>query len=124
MTGSICTCVSSVFRLAEQLPRASAALLRHVFGMLHNVQLHSSANKMTAYNLSVCVAPSILCLPTSSSSSELEADLTKKVLQPFTLGPGGQSPHFEPNVYPMNSEGPVFEVHTFIMCLWSGSHLS
>ncbi|XP_055291072.1 rho GTPase-activating protein 20-like [Moschus berezovskii] len=64
-------------RLLDQLPRANVVFLRYLFGMLHNIEQHSSTNQMTAYNLSVCIAPSILCL-LNSGSSELE-NLTKKI---------------------------------------------
>ncbi|XP_055290385.1 rho GTPase-activating protein 20-like [Moschus berezovskii] len=64
-------------RLLDQLPRANVVFLRYLFGMLHNIEQHSSTNQMTAYNLSVCIAPSILCL-LNSGSSEIE-NRTKKI---------------------------------------------
>ena len=72
----------SVFRLLDQLPRANVLLLRYLFGLLHNIEQHSSSNQMTAFNLAVCIAPSILWPPTSSSP-ELENEFTKKVMKFF-----------------------------------------
>ena len=69
-----------VFRLLDELPRANAALLRYLFGVLHNIQQHSSVNQMTAYNLATCIAPSILCLP-NACSAELASDITRKVMK-------------------------------------------
>ncbi|XP_058519918.1 rho GTPase-activating protein 20 isoform X1 [Ochotona princeps] len=70
--------ISTVQRLLDQLPRANVVLLRYLFGVLHNIEQHSSSNQMTAFNLAVCIAPSILWPPTSSSP-ELENEFTKKV---------------------------------------------
>uniref|UniRef100_F7ALC2 Rho-GAP domain-containing protein n=1 Tax=Equus caballus TaxID=9796 RepID=F7ALC2_HORSE len=67
-----------VFRLLAKLPRANAALLRYLFGVLHNIQQHSSVNQLTAYNLATCIAPSILCLP-NACSAELASDITRKI---------------------------------------------
>uniref|UniRef100_G1M349 Rho GTPase-activating protein 20 n=1 Tax=Ailuropoda melanoleuca TaxID=9646 RepID=G1M349_AILME len=61
-------------RLLAQLPRANFVLLRYLFGVLHNIEQHSSSNQMTTYNLSVCIAPSILC-PPNSCSLELETTI-------------------------------------------------
>ncbi|XP_037361131.1 rho GTPase-activating protein 20 [Talpa occidentalis] len=70
--------INTIQRLLDQLPRANVVLLRYLFGVLHNIEQHSSANQMTAFNLAVCIAPSILWPPTSSSP-ELENEFTKKV---------------------------------------------
>ncbi|XP_074072740.1 rho GTPase-activating protein 20 [Macrotis lagotis] len=70
--------INTVQRLIEQLPRANVVLLRYLFGMLHSIELQSSSNQMTAFNLAVCIAPSILW-PPSSASPELENEFTKKV---------------------------------------------
>ncbi|XP_010374516.2 rho GTPase-activating protein 20 [Rhinopithecus roxellana] len=70
--------INTVQRLLDQLPRANVVLLRYLFGVLHNIEQHSSSNQMTAFNLAVCVAPSILWPPTSSRP-ELENEFTKKV---------------------------------------------
>ncbi|XP_006740292.1 rho GTPase-activating protein 20 [Leptonychotes weddellii] len=70
--------INTIQRLLDQLPRANVVLLRYLFGILHNIEQHSSSNQMTAFNLAVCIAPSILWPPTSSSP-ELENEFTKKV---------------------------------------------
>ncbi|KAI6053619.1 rho GTPase-activating protein 20 isoform X1 [Marmota monax] len=70
--------INTIQRLLDQLPRANVVLLKYLFGVLRNIEQHSSSNQMTAFNLAVCVAPSILWPPTSSSA-ELESEFTKKV---------------------------------------------
>lgn len=70
--------INTIQRLLDQLPRANVVLLRYLFGVLHNIEQQSSSNQMTAFNLAVCIAPSILWPPTSSSP-ELENEFTKKV---------------------------------------------
>ncbi|KAG5207411.1 hypothetical protein JEQ12_017175, partial [Ovis aries] len=69
--------ITATQRLVDQLPRANVVLLRYLFGVLHNIEQHSSSNQMTSYNLSVCLAPSILCLLNSGSSAFEK--VTKKV---------------------------------------------
>ncbi|XP_075822032.1 rho GTPase-activating protein 20 [Microtus pennsylvanicus] len=70
--------INTIQRLLDQLPRANVVFLRYLFGVLHNIEQHSLSNQMTAFNLAVCIAPSILWPPTSSSP-ELENEFTKKV---------------------------------------------
>uniref|UniRef100_A0A8C8XLU3 Rho-GAP domain-containing protein n=2 Tax=Panthera leo TaxID=9689 RepID=A0A8C8XLU3_PANLE len=70
--------VTAAQRLLDQLPRVNVVLLRYLFGVLHNIEQHSSSNQMTAYNLSVCIAPSILC-SSNSCSLGLESNFIKKV---------------------------------------------
>ncbi|XP_036751585.2 rho GTPase-activating protein 20 isoform X2 [Manis pentadactyla] len=70
--------INTIQRLLDQLPRANVVLLRYLFGVLHNIEQQSSSNQMTAFNLAVCIAPSILW-PSTSSSPELENEFTKKV---------------------------------------------
>lgn len=67
------------FRLLDQLPRANVILLRYLFGVLYNIEKNSSTNQMNAFNLAVCVTPSLIWPPTSSSP-ELEHEFTKKVM--------------------------------------------
>ncbi|ELK11940.1 Rho GTPase-activating protein 20 [Pteropus alecto] len=71
--------INTIQRLLDQLPRANVVLLRYLFGVLYNIEQQSSSNQMTAFNLAVCIAPSILWPPTSSSP-ELENEFTKKSL--------------------------------------------
>nr|XP_035954900.1 rho GTPase-activating protein 20-like isoform X3 [Halichoerus grypus] len=70
--------ITAAQRLLAQLPRANVVLLRYLFGVLYNIEQHSSSNQMTAYNLSACIAPSLLC-PPKSGSLELEDNLIKKI---------------------------------------------
>ena len=53
------------------LPAANQLLFRYLICLLHRVQLHSSDNLMTSYNLSVCIGPCILWTK-STSNTELE----------------------------------------------------
>uniref|UniRef100_A0A3Q7Q0E1 Rho GTPase-activating protein 20-like n=1 Tax=Callorhinus ursinus TaxID=34884 RepID=A0A3Q7Q0E1_CALUR len=70
--------ITAAQRLLAQLPRANVVLVRYLFGVLYNIEQHSSSNQMTAYNLSLCIAPSILC-PPNSCSLELEGNFIKKI---------------------------------------------
>ncbi|XP_072510576.1 rho GTPase-activating protein 20-like isoform X2 [Notamacropus eugenii] len=72
--------INRIKSLMEQLPRTKTILLEHVFGMLHKIQQESKFDKMTSYNLAVCIAPSILW-PSSSVSPELEMKFIEKVFQ-------------------------------------------
>uniref|UniRef100_A0A250Y6Z8 Rho GTPase-activating protein 20 n=1 Tax=Castor canadensis TaxID=51338 RepID=A0A250Y6Z8_CASCN len=70
--------INTIQRLLDQLPKANVVFLRYLFGILHNIEQDCSSNQMNAFNLAVCIAPSILWPPTSSSP-ELENEFTKKV---------------------------------------------
>uniref|UniRef100_H0VD71 Rho GTPase activating protein 20 n=1 Tax=Cavia porcellus TaxID=10141 RepID=H0VD71_CAVPO len=70
--------INAIQRLLDQLPRANVILLRYLFGVLYNIEKNSSTNQMNAFNLAVCVTPSLIWPPTSSSP-ELEHEFTKKV---------------------------------------------
>ncbi|XP_036895034.1 LOW QUALITY PROTEIN: rho GTPase-activating protein 20-like [Sturnira hondurensis] len=69
--------INKIQRLLDQLPRANIVLLRYLFGVLHNIEQNSSFNQMTAFNLAVCIAPSMLW-PPASFSLELENEFIKK----------------------------------------------
>ncbi|KAM7224652.1 hypothetical protein CapIbe_024262, partial [Capra ibex] len=69
--------ITATQRLVDQLPRANVVFLRYLFGVLHNIEQHSSCNQMTPYDLSVCLTPSILCLLNSGGSAF--ENVTKKV---------------------------------------------
>lgn len=62
-----------------RLPKQNALLLRYVLAMLHGIQGNAHENQMTTFNLSVCIAPSILWPPGAPSSPEVEGEGTKKV---------------------------------------------
>lgn len=65
-------------RLVGCLPSENSLLLKHVLAVLHRVHLHSHDNQMNAFNLAICIAPSMLSGP-AFSSPELEGDGAKKV---------------------------------------------
>ncbi|XP_058042145.1 rho GTPase-activating protein 20 [Ahaetulla prasina] len=67
-----------IHRLKEQLPRANVVLLRYLFGVLHSIQKQSEGNQMTAFNLAVCIAPSLLW-PPAPANPGTEGEFTKKV---------------------------------------------
>ncbi|KAM8928276.1 rho GTPase-activating protein 20-like isoform 2-T7 [Lycaon pictus] len=69
--------INAAQRLLTQLPKVNVVLLRYLFGVLYNIEQQSSSNQMTAYDLSVCIAPSILC-PPNSCNLELEDNFIKK----------------------------------------------
>ncbi|XP_069747423.1 rho GTPase-activating protein 20-like [Narcine bancroftii] len=70
--------IREVQRLLDQLPKFNTLLLNYVFGILHKIEQHAEENQMNAFNLAVCIAPSILWPPTSCSP-ETECKSTKKV---------------------------------------------
>ncbi|XP_072613329.1 rho GTPase-activating protein 20-like [Vulpes vulpes] len=69
--------INAAQRLLAQLPKVNVVLLRYLFGVLYNIEQQSSSNQMTAYELSVCIAPSLLC-PPNSCRLELEENYKKK----------------------------------------------
>ncbi|MBN3283004.1 RHG20 protein, partial [Polyodon spathula] len=70
--------IQAIQRLMEQLPKANVLLLRYLFAILHCIEQQSEENQMNAFNLAVCIAPSMLW-PPSTSSPETESEVTKKV---------------------------------------------
>ncbi|XP_023145687.2 rho GTPase-activating protein 20 [Amphiprion ocellaris] len=70
----------SVQRLLHLLPAENLLLLRHVVAVLHCIQGNAHDNQMNAFNLSVCIAPSMLWAP-APSSPEIEGEATKKVCE-------------------------------------------
>ncbi|KAM6945324.1 rho GTPase-activating protein 20-like [Aplochiton taeniatus] len=68
----------AVQRLIGQLPKENALLLRHVVAVLHAIQGNAHDNQMNSFNLSVCIAPSMLWAP-GPSSPEVEGKGAKKV---------------------------------------------
>ncbi|NWT20085.1 RHG20 protein, partial [Vireo altiloquus] len=64
--------------LIEHLPRANAFLLRYIFGVLHVIEMRSEENQMNAFNLAVCIAPSLLWPPVSSTP-DIESEFIKKI---------------------------------------------
>ncbi|NXQ95221.1 RHG20 protein, partial [Sagittarius serpentarius] len=70
--------IKSIQRLIEQLPRANVVLLRYIFGVLHGIEMRSEENQMNAFNLAICIAPSLLWPPVSSAP-DIESEFTKKI---------------------------------------------
>ncbi|XP_029386488.1 rho GTPase-activating protein 20 isoform X2 [Echeneis naucrates] len=70
----------AVQRLLHLLPSENLLLLRHVIAILHCIQGNAHDNQMNAFNLSVCIAPSMLW-PPASSTPEMEGEGTKKVCE-------------------------------------------
>ncbi|CAL8289329.1 unnamed protein product [Lota lota] len=70
--------VQAIQRLIGRLPAANAVLLRYVAALLHGIQGNACHNQMTSFNLSVCIAPSMLWAP-GPSSPEQEGQGAKTV---------------------------------------------
>ncbi|XP_070832492.1 rho GTPase-activating protein 20 [Chaetodon trifascialis] len=70
----------AVQRLLQLLPSDNLLLLRHVIAVLHCIQGNAQDNQMNAFNLSVCIAPSMLWAPVPSTP-EMEGEGTKKVCE-------------------------------------------
>ncbi|XP_057359236.1 rho GTPase-activating protein 20-like [Manis pentadactyla] len=70
--------ITATRRLLDQLPRANAVLLRCLFGVLRNIEQHSKYNKMTAFGLSMYIAPSLLYLP-GTCNTDLGNNMKKKI---------------------------------------------
>ncbi|XP_058656143.1 rho GTPase-activating protein 20 [Ammospiza caudacuta] len=70
--------IKSIQRLLEHLPRANVVLLRYIFGVLHGIEMRSEENQMNAFNLAVCIAPSLLWPPVPSTP-DIESEFIKKI---------------------------------------------
>ncbi|KAM8857581.1 rho GTPase-activating protein 20 isoform 2-T2 [Synchiropus picturatus] len=70
----------AVLRLLRLLPRENLQLLRHVISVLHSIHGNALDNQMNAFNLSVCISPSMLWAPVPSTL-EMEGEGTKKVCE-------------------------------------------
>ncbi|KAK5860726.1 hypothetical protein PBY51_022187 [Eleginops maclovinus] len=70
----------AVQRLLQFLPAENLLLLRHVIAVLHCIQGNAHDNQMNAFNLSVCIAPSMLWAP-APSTPEMEGEGTKTVCE-------------------------------------------
>ncbi|XP_014858595.1 PREDICTED: rho GTPase-activating protein 20 isoform X1 [Poecilia mexicana] len=73
--------VQDVKRMISRLAKENALLLRHLLAVLHAVQANAQENQMTSFNLSVCIAPSLLWPPGEPCSPETEGQGTKKVCE-------------------------------------------
>ncbi|XP_041835156.1 rho GTPase-activating protein 20-like [Melanotaenia boesemani] len=68
-------------RMICRLAKENALLLRYLLAMLHGIQGNAHENQMTSFNLSVCIAPSLLWPPGAPCSPEVEGEGTKKVCE-------------------------------------------
>nr|XP_046260288.1 rho GTPase-activating protein 20 [Scatophagus argus] len=72
--------IQAVQKLLHLLPSENLLLLRHVIAVLHCIQGNAHDNQMNTFNLSVCIAPSMLWAP-APSTPEVEGEGTKKVCE-------------------------------------------
>ncbi|KAM4602153.1 rho GTPase-activating protein 20-like [Polymixia lowei] len=72
--------VQDIQRLIGRLPKENALLLHYLVAMLHGIQGNAHDNQMTSFNLSVCIAPSMLW-PPGPCSPEVEGEGAKKVCE-------------------------------------------
>ncbi|XP_075993914.1 rho GTPase-activating protein 20-like [Genypterus blacodes] len=70
----------AVQKLLHLLPGENLLLLCHVVAVLHCIQGNAHENQMNAFNLSVCIAPSMLWAP-APGTPEVEGEGTKKVCE-------------------------------------------
>uniref|UniRef100_A0A3Q1HPC3 Rho-GAP domain-containing protein n=1 Tax=Acanthochromis polyacanthus TaxID=80966 RepID=A0A3Q1HPC3_9TELE len=73
--------VQDIHRMIARLPKENALLLRYLLAVLHGIQGNAQENQMTSFNLSVCIAPSLLWPPGAPCSPEVEGEGTKKVCE-------------------------------------------
>ncbi|XP_077392522.1 rho GTPase-activating protein 20 isoform X1 [Festucalex cinctus] len=69
-----------IYRLLHLLPAENLLLLRHVTAVLYRIQGYAHDNQMNAFNLSVCIAPSMLWA-SMPGTPEMEGEGTKKVCE-------------------------------------------
>ncbi|XP_072228213.1 rho GTPase-activating protein 20-like [Leuresthes tenuis] len=73
--------VEDLQRMIRRLAKEKVLLLRYLLAMLHGIQGNAHENQMTTFNLSVCIAPSLLWPPGAPCSPEVEGEGTKKVCE-------------------------------------------
>ncbi|XP_061571342.1 rho GTPase-activating protein 20-like [Cololabis saira] len=73
--------VQDVVRMIFRVGKENIMLLRYLLAMLHGIQGNAQENQMTSFNLSVCIAPSMLWPPGEPCSSEMEGEGTRKVCE-------------------------------------------
>ncbi|KAJ8013111.1 hypothetical protein DPEC_G00049890 [Dallia pectoralis] len=72
--------IQAIQRLIRLLPSENLLLLKHVVAILHRIQGNADDNQMNAFNLSVCIAPSMLWTP-APCSPKGEGEATKKICE-------------------------------------------
>lgn len=73
--------VHDVQRIICRLPKENTMLLRNLLAVLFGIQSNSSENQMTSFNLSVCIAPSLLWPPGAAHNPEVEGEGTRKICE-------------------------------------------
>ncbi|XP_071321133.1 rho GTPase-activating protein 20-like [Trachinotus anak] len=73
--------VEDIQRMICRLPKANALLLRYLLALLHGIQGNAHENQMTSFNISVCIAPSMLWPPGAPRSPEVEGEGAKRVCE-------------------------------------------
>ncbi|KAG7241083.1 hypothetical protein INR49_026114 [Caranx melampygus] len=73
--------VQDIKRMICRLPKENALLLRYLLAVLYGIQGNALENQMTSFNLSVCIAPSMLWPPGAPCSPEVEGEGAKKVCE-------------------------------------------
>ncbi|XP_056226026.1 rho GTPase-activating protein 20-like [Seriola aureovittata] len=73
--------VQDIQRMTCRLPKENALLLRYLLAVLHGIRGNAHENQMTSFNLSVCIAPSMLWPPGAPCSPEVEGEGAKKVCE-------------------------------------------
>ncbi|KAG9262359.1 rho GTPase-activating protein 20-like [Astyanax mexicanus] len=70
--------LQAIQSLVTSLPSENILLLKHILAVLYNIQLRAEENQMNAFNLAVCISPSMLS-SSAQSSPEMEGEGAKKV---------------------------------------------
>ncbi|XP_028323258.1 rho GTPase-activating protein 20-like [Gouania willdenowi] len=73
--------VEAVQRMILMLPKEHVVLLRPLLAVLYTIHSNAEHNHMTSFNLSVCIAPSLLWAPGAPASPEVEGHGTMKVCE-------------------------------------------
>ncbi|MEQ2217023.1 hypothetical protein XENOCAPTIV_028314, partial [Xenoophorus captivus] len=68
------------WKMIRRMSKENALLLRYLLAMLHAVQANAQENQMTSFNLSVCIAPSLLWSPGAPCSPEV-CELVKFMIE-------------------------------------------
>ncbi|XP_046871412.1 T cell activation RhoGTPase activating protein b isoform X1 [Hypomesus transpacificus] len=68
-------------RVADKLPGPNVLLLQCLLCVLHHISENSEANKMDAYNLAVCIAPTLLHKDSTLDEQKEQVDKVTKLSQ-------------------------------------------
>lgn len=67
--------ITELKRVVDMLPKSNKLLLQHLLCVLNHILKSADINKMDAYNLAVCIAPTLLqlgCLPLEEQKEKLD----------------------------------------------------